>query len=83
MTPCPRCLLDLRDFRARSGPLLLRRAPLQALLSSVHQPFAVHLPERFRGGCAFGSGAERPRSLPRESNWKFVEQGSGVKFARL
>src|ERR1700744_5494315 len=26
-------------------------------LSSVCQPVAVLLPERFRGGCAFGSGA--------------------------
>ena len=32
-------------------PLLTDR-----LLSSVHQLLAVLLPERFRGGCAFGSG---------------------------
>src|SRR5689334_18438123 len=43
------------------GPLLLRRAVLPfgsggRLLSSVHQLVAVLLPERFRGGCAFGSG---------------------------
>src|SRR5579871_5599963 len=36
------------------------------LLSSVLVAPAVLLPERFRGGCAFGSGGG-PRSLPRES----------------
>jgi hypothetical protein len=40
-----------------------------ASLSSVLPAFAVLLPERFRGGCAFGSGSDRSiRSLPRESN---------------
>ena len=80
-TPCPRCLWNLRDFRTREGSLLLRRASIRALLSSVHQPFAVRLPERFRGGCAFGSGAMKPRSLPRESTFRLVERERGVKAA--
>ena len=40
-----------------------------AILCAEHlvgdQPFAVLLPERFRGGCAFGAGSRWPRSLPR------------------
>ena len=43
------------------------------LLSSVYQPFAVRLPERFRGGCAFGSEPRKARSLPRESLVKLLE----------
>jgi len=33
----------------------------------VHQLVAVLLPERFRGGCAFGSGAANHPDLSRES----------------
>src|SRR6516162_9792448 len=56
----PPLSLGLRDFGSRrwfGGPLLLRRAGPSGtgLLSSVHQLLAVLLPERFRGGCAFGS----------------------------
>src|ERR1700761_7565103 len=58
--PAPPLSLGLRDF----GPPLFgvspapsASAPEGTLLSSVHQPVAVLLPERFRGGCAFGSGA--------------------------
>ena len=49
-----------------------------AALSSVHLTPAVLLPERFRGGCAFGSEHET-RPLPRESTPKLVKAGSGVK----
>ena len=43
---------------------------------------AVLLPERFRGGCAFGSGLET-RSLPRESFRSLREAALGVKRERL
>jgi len=46
----------------------------------VHQLVAVRLPERFRGGCAFGSGVGFPsRSLPRESGGGMRDRGVGVK----
>src|SRR5215217_940024 len=68
--PCPAPPLsrDLRDFPP----------PARELRPSVddvarHRRFpecqlpAVLLPERFRGGCAFGAGLERARTLPRGS----------------
>jgi hypothetical protein len=41
------------------------RPKAQEELSSVHQPVAVLLPERFRGGCAFGAGGDAPASPAR------------------
>ena len=63
----PPLSLSLRDLASRSsGTHCSFGESRQArLLSSVHQPFAVLLPERFRGGCAFGSESENPVSPAR------------------
>jgi len=71
---------DPCSFGGRLRPVGLRRA-----LSSVHQPVAVRLPERFRGGCAFGvlrtpdliRGKE---DLSRES---WPERGGGAGGSQL
>src|SRR5579859_161919 len=62
--PAPPLSLGLRDFGSPiswrpPAPSAGRRhswSSFGAPLSSVHQLAAVLLPERFRGGCAFGSG---------------------------
>ena len=66
----PPLSLSLRDSGRRSGrPLLRRRARSRRLLSSVQSARAVLLPERFRGGCAFGSGSNPVSPARAPARW--------------
>jgi hypothetical protein len=82
----PRCPLCLRDsgpvwplLRRRGGRLFEKRIPP---LSSVQSILAVLLPERFRGGCAFGSERASASDLSRESLLSVGEPAPQVKRSR-
>jgi len=82
----PRAPAVLRPERFRTGPRPIL-APSASPKAAFQRPStrAVRLPERFRGGCAFGAGGDAPASPARvrERCGRRVAESSSVVPARL